>query len=134
MEEMLRRHLLLLGGSGTGKTNTVMLIAQKLLTRFTKKDVMVFFDLNGVYRSAFYEKGDVVLSDGEDATGDDGDDYWNLFNEVEYGARLPESVERLAKAVFRRVRGGPVCGLPAVLYPRASAAGAHERRVCGLYP
>lgn len=105
MEEMLRRHLLLLGGSGTGKTNTVMLIAQKLLTRFTKKDVMVFFDLNGVYRSAFYEKGDVVLSDGEDATGDDGDDYWNLFNEVEYGARLPESVERLAKAVFGDRRG-----------------------------
>ena len=105
MEEMLRRHLLLLGGSGTGKTNTVLLIAQKLLTRFSKNDVMIFFDLNGVYRSAFYEKGDVVLSDGEDATGEDGDDYWNLFNEVEYGARLQESVETLAKAVFGDRRG-----------------------------
>ena len=83
---LLSRHFMLLGGIGTGKTNTFFQILSQLNRTMTKDDVMIIFDTKGDFYKEFYQPGDVVISNDETAVGPDGKpDYWNIFNEVATG-------------------------------------------------
>lgn len=99
-EKYLSRHLLLLGGIGTGKTNTFFQIIAQLSHRLTPEDVMIIFDTKGDFYKEFYRPGDVVISNDDTATGGDGLDYWNIFNEIEPGKRMMESVIEISKSLF----------------------------------
>ena len=81
--DLLSRHMVLLGGIGTGKTNTFNQIIRQLRQTMTADDVMIIFDTKGDFYKAFYRPGDIVISNDETATGPDGVDYWNIFNEIE---------------------------------------------------
>ena len=99
-EELLSRHLMLLGGIGTGKTNAFYQIISQLRRSMTQQDVMIVFDTKGDFYQSFYRPGDVVISNDETATGPDGQDYWNLFNELESGEDLEVAVNEIAKTLF----------------------------------
>lgn len=43
----LSKHLLLLGGIGSGKTNAVNLLLSQLLSQLTVQDIMLIFDAKG---------------------------------------------------------------------------------------
>lgn len=99
-EKLLSQHLLLLGGIGSGKTNTFNQILQSLIPQMTNRDVMVIFDTKGDFYKEFYRPGDIVISNDSTACGASGVDYWNLINEIEDDGRIDENVIEIANALF----------------------------------
>lgn len=100
-ESLLSKHIMLLGGIGTGKTNAFLHIISQLKKKLTPNDVMIIFDTKGDFYDAFYQKGDIVISNDDTSIDDEGDlNYWNIFNEIDYGSHMQESVFEIAKSVF----------------------------------
>ena len=99
-ESILSRHMLFLGGIGTGKTNAMNLFIRNTRRIITDEDVVVIFDTKGDYYSEFFEPGDIVISNDERATGVETADYWNIFNEVTADGRIEENVLEIANTLF----------------------------------
>lgn len=99
-EELMGRHMMFLGGIGTGKTNAFFQIMRQLRQSITSNDVMIVFDTKGDFYKEFYRPGDVVISNDDTATGPNGVDYWNIFNEIEYDEHMEENINEIAKTLF----------------------------------
>ena len=98
--EQLSRHMLLLGGIGTGKSNAFNLIIRQLRRTMTQDDVMVIFDTKGDFYHEFYQPGDVVISNDDRADGGNGPDYWNIFKEIDVDDRMEENILEIVKTIF----------------------------------
>jgi len=68
----------------------------------TADDVMIIFDTKGDFYNAFYKPGDVVISNDHTATGPNGVDYWNIFNEIENDDHMEENIVEMSKALFHQ--------------------------------
>ncbi len=101
-QNLLSRHIAFLGGIGTGKTNAFYQIMGQLRNNMTADDVMVVFDTKGDFYKKFYRPGDVVISNDATATGANGVDYWNLFNEIEHDDHMEENIVEIAKSLFHQ--------------------------------
>ncbi|MBQ7969079.1 MAG: type IV secretion system DNA-binding domain-containing protein [Clostridia bacterium] len=99
-EATLSKHILLLGGIGTGKTNTFFQVISQLEEKMTPSDVMIVFDTKGDFYKEFYTFGDVVISNDDMATGAGKVDYWNIFAELDNDEHLIENVVEISKAIF----------------------------------
>ena len=100
--DLLSRHLLFLGGIGTGKTNALEQIISQLRRSMTPHDVMIIFDTKGDFYRSFYRPGDVVISNDETATGPKGVDYWNIFNEIEDDEQMEANIVEISKSLFHQ--------------------------------
>lgn len=106
-EKLFSQHLLLVGGIGSGKTNTFNHILRGLTTQLTAKDVMIIFDTKGDFYKEFYQPGDIVISNDKTACGATGVDFWNIINEVEDDEHLEENVMEIANTLFAdRLKSG----------------------------
>ena len=99
------RHLLLLGGIGTGKSNAFNFLISNILYMKTQKDVVIIFDTKGDYYKEFYKPGDIVISNDDRATGPNGPDYWNVFNEVLIDDRVEENILEIVVGELDRIVG-----------------------------
>jgi type IV secretory pathway TraG/TraD family ATPase VirD4 len=99
-DELLSQHILLLGGTGTGKTNALFQMLRQLKLNMTENDVMVIFDTKGDYHKEFYRPGDIVISNDETATGPEGKDYWNIFKELLSEETLEEDILEITRTLF----------------------------------
>ena len=99
-EQMLSRHLLLLGGIGTGKSNAFHFLIRNVRSSLTDRDVVIIFDTKGDFYREFYQPGDVVISNDSRASGGSGPDYWNLFGEISIDYRIEENILEIAKSFF----------------------------------
>lgn len=99
-DDLLSKHILFLGGIGTGKTNAIFQILAQLRQRMTPNDVMLIFDTKGDFYNAFYKKGDIVISNDDKAAGPDGVDYWNIFNEIDQSTSMEEDIMEIARTLF----------------------------------
>lgn len=100
--QILSKHIMLLGGIGTGKTNAFFQIIEQIEKEMSTEDIMVIFDTKGDFYKEFYRPGDVVISNDETAVGPDGNaDYWNIFNEVASDEQQYASVMEIAKSLFK---------------------------------
>lgn len=99
-EELMSKHMLFLGGIGSGKSNGMNFVVKNVLTRLTEDDVAIIFDTKGDFYREFYRPGDVVISNDERACGPDGPDYWNVFNEVLADERTEENILEIALNLF----------------------------------
>lgn len=99
-ESLLSRHMLMLGAIGTGKSNAMYLLIQKLRSSMTSNDVMFIFDTKGDYYNKFYHGGDIVISNDERATDGIQANYWNLFREITIDSRHLENTVEIVKAIF----------------------------------
>lgn len=99
-EDMLGRHIMLLGGIGTGKTNAFSQIIRQLRSTLRQDEVMIVFDTKGDFYHEFYQPGDIVISNDETATGSVKTDYWNIFNEIYGGEHMMESIIEISKSLF----------------------------------
>lgn len=100
--EILSRHLLLLGGIGTGKTNAFNQIIRQLRYSMTRDDIMIIFDTKGDFYKEFYQRGDIVISNDNTAMGYNGPDYWNIFNEIEHDDHMEENIVEISKSLFHQ--------------------------------
>lgn len=98
--DIFSKHILFLGGIGTGKTNAFYHIISQLQCKLTANDVMVIFDTKGDFYREFYRPGDIVISNDNTATGSNGPDYWNIFEEIDTGDRLMENLIEISKSIF----------------------------------
>lgn len=99
-DDDLSRHILFLGGIGTGKTNAIFQILNQLRQSMTTNDVMIIFDTKGDFYQEFYRNGDIVISNDSKATGPSGPDYWNVFRELGNGEALEESILEITRTLF----------------------------------
>lgn len=99
-ENLLSRHILFLGGIGTGKTNAFFQIMRQLKQGLTNDDVMIVFDTKGDFYKEFFQSGDIVISNDNTATGANGVDYWNIFNEIENDESMEENIVEISKTLF----------------------------------
>lgn len=99
-DDLLSKHLLFIGGIGMGKTNGIFQILSQLREHMTSDDVMVIFDTKGDFYETFYRQGDIVISNDEKATGSQGKDYWNIFEEINAGVNTEEEIVEIARALF----------------------------------
>lgn len=79
-QDTLSKHILLIGGTGCGKTNVFYFFVDQLKKSMTKNDVMVIFDTKGDYYDRFYSPGDVVIANT--SKYDDISSNWNVYREI----------------------------------------------------
>jgi hypothetical protein len=97
-KELLSRHMLFIGGTGSGKTNALNFFIQDIKNKMTDNDVMIVFDTKGDFERKFFNvEKDVIIGNSpryrsrsriwnvyEDilADGWDEDDYLINLNEI----------------------------------------------------
>lgn len=99
-DDLLSHHILLLGGIGSGKTNTFNLLLRNIRAGLTDEDVVVIFDSKGDFYKEFYRPGDIVFSNDDFACGENGKDYWNIFRDIMIDDRIEENVIEISKTLF----------------------------------
>lgn len=99
-EQMLSRHILMLGGIGTGKSNGFCHLIRNIRHSMGSDDVMVVFDTKGDYLNEFKREGDIVISNDSRACGPVGPDYWNIFNEIRLDGDIESDVSEIASTLF----------------------------------
>jgi len=101
-EGMLGRHIMLVGGIGTGKTNAINQVLAGMREGMEENSVAIVFDTKGDFLHTFYRPGDVVISNDETAVDWMGRaNYWNIFEEIQSGPQMMESIVEIAHALFR---------------------------------
>ena len=101
-EEMLGRHIMLIGGIGTGKTNAINQVLAEIRRTMQEDSVAVIFDTKGDFYNTFYCPGDVVISNDETAIDHlERKNYWNIFEEIQVGDRMMESIIEISHALFK---------------------------------
>jgi type IV secretory pathway TraG/TraD family ATPase VirD4 len=104
-DALLSRHILLLGGPGTGKSNMMRHLIRNLRANLTDADVMLVLDPTGEHAAQFCQAGDIVFADDQRASDGTGEAQWNLFAELTDDARLIEDASALCDALFEeRIR------------------------------
>lgn len=99
-EEMMSKHMLLLGAIGMGKSNAMQHLVRNVRNTMSQNDVMLIFDTKGDYYREFYQQGDIVISNDDRATGGSEPNYWNLFEEVMINDNWEENAAEVAKTIF----------------------------------
>lgn len=98
-DELLSRHILMLGGVGTGKSNLLFHLLRNLRAHLKKDDLLLVMDTTGELLSKFYQKGDEVFSG--DAR-DPGQGCWNLFLELKDSDDPVRDATSLVDALFSK--------------------------------
>ena len=93
---------MLIGGIGTGKTNAINQILARMREAMQEDSVAIVFDTKGDFYNTFYQLGDVVISNDENAIDYLGrKNYWNIFEEIQTGTQMMESIIEISHALFK---------------------------------
>ena len=79
-EDLMSRHILLLGGSGCGKTNSFCYTVEALRKSMQEEDIAIIFDTKGEFYDEFSRPGDYVI--GNSARFRKISYTWNIFDEI----------------------------------------------------
>lgn len=80
-QEAVSRHALLLGGTGSGKTNLMFKIVDQAIRGMRENDVMIVFDSKGDYYQQFGGSSNALLL-GNSSEYAGKTQKWNLFREI----------------------------------------------------
>lgn len=79
-EDVISKHMMLVGGTGCGKSTLFYHIIQQLKNKMTADDVMIIFDSKGDFYSKFYSNQDCVI--GNSPQYIQQSERWNIFKEI----------------------------------------------------
>lgn len=79
-EKLFSKHILLLGGSGCGKTNTFLFAMRQMLSNLGENDVAIVFDTKGEFYEKFHRPGDYVIGNSLEFLNKSC--VWNIFDEI----------------------------------------------------
>jgi len=101
-EEMLSKHILLVGGTGSGKTNLFYHFVSQLKKKLSKDDVMLVFDSKGDFYKKFYAANDIVI--GNSALYRKDSTKWSLYEEVVADGKdkvsIAQNTQEICKSLF----------------------------------
>ena len=101
-EEILSKHILLVGGTGCGKTNLFYHMVNQIKAKLTPNDVVLIFDSKGDFYSKFYSKGDIVIGNSKQYRK--GSERWSIYEEIIADGKDPVSVfqntQEICKSLF----------------------------------
>ncbi len=101
-EEMLSKHVLLVGGTGSGKTNLFYHIVKQLKQKLTKDDVMLIFDSKGDFHKKFFSPGDIVI--GNSVQYRKASDKWSIYEEIVADGKdkvsVAQNTQEICKSLF----------------------------------
>lgn len=101
-EDILSKHLLLVGGTGSGKTNLFYHIVKQIKEKLSKDDVMLIFDSKGDFHKKFYSTGDVVI--GNSPIYREKSDKWSIYEEIIVDGKgkilIAQNVQEICKSLF----------------------------------
>lgn len=101
-EGMMGRHIMLIGGIGTGKTNAINQILAQMRSVMGNDSVAIIFDTKGDFYNTFYQKGDTVIGNDDNAVDCQGRaNYWNIFREIQTGPQMMESIIEISHSLFK---------------------------------
>ena len=102
-EDIMSKHLMLIGGTGCGKTNVFYHIIGQLRKRVTKDDVVIIFDTKGDYYNHFGRSNDLVLGNSQEYRKQSVK--WNIFKEIVADGWEEENLEsnagEISWAIYR---------------------------------
>lgn len=103
-EQILSKHLLLVGGTGCGKTNMFYHIVSQLKKGMSNDDVMIIFDTKGDYKNMFYDQSkDVIIGNARSAHTPALT--WNIFKEIVADGwdkeKLEMNINEISWAIFQ---------------------------------
>lgn len=78
--DTLSKHMMLVGGTGCGKSTLFYHIVKQLRRQMTSDDVMIIFDSKGDYYSKFYQDGDAVIGNSKQYRK--ASQHWNIYKEI----------------------------------------------------
>lgn len=100
-ENDLSRHVLSIGGIGSGKTNLIDLLTDRISQSMTDDDVMVIFDTKGDYLRKFARPGDLVFGNVRKVPHGVKIAEWNIYEEVMIDRELvAENLTEITKSLF----------------------------------
>ena len=79
-EDVISKHMMLVGGTGCGKSTLFYHIIEQLKKKMTADDVMIIFDSKGDFYSKFFSKKDCVI--GNSPQYIQQSERWNIFKEI----------------------------------------------------
>ena len=102
-DEILSKHILFLGSTGCGKTNTISSIVKQIKENMTPNDVMIIFDTKGDYYNNFFSNMDFVISNSnEDCMTSE---VWNIYKELAIDGTSEQTLYKntieLASSLFK---------------------------------
>lgn len=105
-ETAFSKHLLLLGGIGSGKTNCIYWIIDALLRKLTSRDLMLVFDSKGDFFQKFYNPWDpnhIVIGNHDRYAHNTR--CWNIFDELRnpaggFDSSSALAAKEIAKSLF----------------------------------
>lgn len=101
-EEMLSKHVLLVGGSGSGKTNLFYHIVSQIKKGLGKDDVMLIFDSKGDFHKKFFVPGDIVIGNSSQYRKDSAK--WSIYEEVHSDGKdrisIGQNTQEICKSLF----------------------------------
>lgn len=101
-DENMSRGLLCIGGTGSGKTNTIKTLVKQIKRKMTDKDVMLIFDTKGDYYQSFFEPDtDTVIGTASQYARNTVS--WNIFNEVTADGCYDEAVKINISEICRSI-------------------------------
>ena len=74
-QDLLSKHFMLIGGTGSGKTNVFKFFIKQIKQQMTQNDVMIIFDTKGDYLK-FHQTNDTIIGNSENTVK------WNIYKEV----------------------------------------------------
>ncbi|MBQ9418743.1 MAG: type IV secretion system DNA-binding domain-containing protein [Synergistaceae bacterium] len=101
-EKTLCKHVLLIGSTGTGKTNLFYHIVKQIKSNMSVDDVMLIFDSKGDFHSKFFSSGDVVI--GNSAQYRKFSQRWSIYNEITADSRdeISQNTREICKYLFAK--------------------------------
>lgn len=79
-QDELSKHMLLMGGTGCGKTTLFYHFVDQIRKSMTSDDVMIIFDSKGDFYSNFFRQGDLVIGNSKQYAAKSA--LWNIYKEV----------------------------------------------------
>lgn len=91
-DSILSKHMMLIGGTGCGKTNTFFYLVEQTKCSMTENDVMIIFDTKGDYYRKFYNSytDQIITTSSEEFPIINK---WNVFREILVDGIKREAIE-----------------------------------------
>lgn len=107
--EILSKHCLMLGSIGSGKSNLMFHVVDRIRSHMTDEDCIVFFDSKGDYLEKFCTPQDVIIGNSGwvqthflDMIQSKRIQFWNVFSDLSTNSSLLEMIREVSTSLFKK--------------------------------